>query len=120
MEQRLVPTNPYYVSWCISMCLDASTFETRDSDGDIAWITDPKDGERAPWTMVFMAWIRARWLEWGTELGFKRTAQGDPHELAQSAGHTRAEFEAWLRAWSERAGRSRLHAGVPHERPTQG
>lgn len=114
MEQRLDPTNPYFVCWCTALGIDAATFESRDASGDIAWIVDPSDGERAPWTIVFMTWIRARWWEWGTELGFTRGVNGDPHEHALLAGHTRAQFDAWLRAWSERAGREvRQRAGAP-------
>ncbi len=83
--------NPRFVLWARSRGKLPEAFG-RDADGDIKRIEH--DGATLPWTLVFSFWIRARWNEWATQLGFTRGERR--HEDALHSGHTAAEFDAWL------------------------
>lgn len=89
--------NPRFVRWARSRGKLPDAFG-RDADGDIERIEH--DGAMLPWTLVFSFWIRARWNEWATELGFTRGEYR--HEAALHSGHTAAEFDAWLERHVER------------------
>ncbi len=63
-----------------------------------------------PWTIEFSCWVRARWEDWATGLGYKRGHGSSAAENAlmahltiasgtRSALHTAADFDVWL--WKE-------------------
>lgn len=66
----------------------------RPSGEDVRMVTI--HGERNLWTVHYSQWIMGCWHEWATSLGFKRTAFAAAHNNARLAGHSDAEFDAWL------------------------
>jgi hypothetical protein len=53
-----------------------------------------------PWTVLFMSWSGAMWMEWGRSLGFNGSRG---HETALMSGHTREQHAEWLKAKIEGA-----------------
>lgn len=69
----------------------------RSADGEVARLPDPIDGRPGPWTVQYSQWIRSQWRAWAAELGFTRDGAAEPaYQRALLAGHTQAEFDAWL------------------------
>ena len=89
-------TNPRLWLWLLSAGLTLDAIN-RDHNGDMPKMR-ASDGTDHIWSIVYTEWILARWDEWALELGFKVAYGRSAHDNALAAGHTHAEFDAWLLA----------------------
>ena len=86
--------NPRVSLWLRAVGLERAAIE-REPGRDSVLVPDA-DGHPLPWSILFSEWIMAQWRAWAASLGFVRNGGYDAHHLAQFAGHTAAEFDAWL------------------------
>ena len=88
--------NPRVLAWLAAVGLEPKDI-ARPSGADVPQVTI--DGEKNLWTVHYTSWIWRQWREWAASLGFTRGSYpcgSYPWEQALLAGHTQAEFDAYL------------------------
>ena len=80
--------NPRFILWLRSRGVaNPHEFNTTYENGHVSYIGT------LPWTLVFTGWTARQRHAWAEELGFSGVRNVTE---ALGAGHTEAEFDAWL------------------------